>query len=164
MGSVTATSCRPKMFSLSTSICIIWDINNTGNTRAHMHIPITLAGLNWKMTVAAMINSGAFTLFISQKLAEKHNIRTRCLDQPITLLNIDRTPNKTGQITHMAPLQMTIGSVTKHWEFVVTDLGPEEVVLGIKWLKKMNPCVNWKEGTMEITNPTAEHVSLNWTE
>jgi predicted aspartyl protease len=152
------------MFSLSTATCTIRDINNTGNTRAHMHVPITLAGLNQRITVAAMIDSGASTLFINRKLVEKHNIRTCCLDQPITLLNIDGTPNRAGQITHVAPLQMTVGPVTESWEFVVTDLGPEEVVLGIEWLKKMNPCVNWKEGTMEIAESTAERIDLNRTE
>jgi predicted aspartyl protease len=126
-----------------------------------MHVPITLAGLNRKMTVAAMIDSGASTLFISQKLVKTHEIRTRRLEQPIQLLNIDGTPNRAGQITHVAPLQMTIGTVTEHWEFVVTDLGPEDVVLGIEWLKKMNPCVNWKEGTVEMEEPQIEQVRLN---
>ena len=36
-------------------------------------------------------------------------------------------------------------------EFLVTDLGPEEVVLGLPWLRKVNPEIDWAEGTLSLT-------------
>jgi hypothetical protein len=41
------------------------------------------------------------------------------------------------------------------------DLGPKDVVLGIEWLQKMNPCVDWKKGTVGIPEPQVEEFNLN---
>jgi hypothetical protein len=97
-----------------------------------------------------MVDSGASTLFISRAFVKTNHICTRKLEKPVTLYNIDGTENKAGAITEVAPLKMKSGPVEEHWEFVVTDLGPEDVVLGIEWLRKMNPAVNWAQGEMKF--------------
>ena len=33
---------------------------------------------------------------------------------------------------------------------MVTNLGPEDLVLGLPWLRKMNPAIDWREGTLEM--------------
>lgn len=123
--------------------------------------------------IAAMIDSGASTLFINQQLVENLKIQTRKLENPIPLFNIDGTKNKAGQIMEVAPLRLTIGNVTEYWEFVVTKLGPENLILGIEWLRKMNPSIDWTNRTVcmssEWTPPKAPHKQpepeeypLNW--
>ena len=36
--------------------------------------------------------------------------------------------------------------VEKQVIFTVTDIGPENLIIGIDWLRKHNPEIDWKEG------------------
>lgn len=83
-----------------------------------------------------MIDSGATQLFIHEDFCRQHKIFTVPLDDPITVYNIDGTLNKTGTISRKAVLKLTVGSYTFKEEFLVTNLGPEDVILGLPWLKK----------------------------
>jgi hypothetical protein len=44
------------------------------------------------------------------------------------------------------------------------DLGPEDIILGLPWLKKVNPTIDWDSGEIEISNsleqftPSPHHV------
>ncbi|KAE9396258.1 hypothetical protein BT96DRAFT_798850, partial [Gymnopus androsaceus JB14] len=49
---------------------------------------------------AAIIDSRATGLFINQHFIEQHHIQTQQLPHPITLYNVNGTPNTAGQITH----------------------------------------------------------------
>ena len=41
----------------------------------------------------------------------------------------------------------------KEWqEFLVMELGPEDVVLGLPWLRSTNPAIDWAKGTMKVEN------------
>lgn len=33
---------------------------------------------------------------------------------------------------------------------MVTDLGPEDVVLGLPWLRKANPTIDWNRGILDM--------------
>ena len=97
-----------------------------------------------------MIDSGASTLFINQRFIKKHNVTTRKLRNPIPVYNIDGTPNQAGQITHVAVLGMRIGEHEERAVFTVTDIGPEDVIIGIDWLRKHNPSIDWYEGLVTM--------------
>ena len=36
--------------------------------------------------------------------------------------------------------------------FLVTDIGKEDMILGLPWLKQYNPVIDWDKGTMDISN------------
>ena len=78
-----------------------------------------------------MVDSGASTLFLNKKFVEKHKVRTRKLAQPIEVFNIDGTPNQAGLITDVAVLQLEVGEHKEKAVFTVTDIGPENVIIGI---------------------------------
>ncbi|KAI5115593.1 hypothetical protein M0805_001632 [Coniferiporia weirii] len=48
--------------------------------------------------------------------------------------------------------------------FKVTSLGKEDIILGLPWLKRINPVINWLDGTITIakvttaTSLTQEHI------
>jgi hypothetical protein len=47
----------------------------------------------------------------------------------------------------------------KHTEqFLITELGNQKVILGLPWLQKHNPEINWKEGTLLWRTTTTEVV------
>ena len=82
-----------------------------------------------------MIDSGAMGLFIHQNFVDKHHISTRPLLHPITLYNINGTPNTAGRITHSAQLLSTIdNNQPQPLEYLVTNLGTENIILGLPWL------------------------------
>lgn len=112
----------------------------------HFHVPITLRGKHRSKEVTAMIDSGASTLFINKRFVKEHNVTTRKLKDSIPVYNIDGTPNQAGHITHVAVLGMRIGEHNKQAVFTVTDIGPEDVIIGIDWLQKHNPSIDWYEG------------------
>ncbi|SJL09284.1 uncharacterized protein ARMOST_12661 [Armillaria ostoyae] len=43
---------------------------------------------------------------------------------------------------------MTIGNHSERINFAVTDLGTKDLYLGHNWLKRHNPVINWKMGTI----------------
>jgi hypothetical protein len=40
----------------------------------------------------------------------------------------------------------------KPTNFLVTDLGSEDIILGLPWLRKVNPTIDWDFGEIEIPN------------
>ena len=125
-------------------------IPETRSSKSHFHISCYLEGRNRTTKVAAMVDSGATSLFIDQKYTSKHRMTKVPLDQPILLYNIDGSKNKAGSITHKVRLNLRIGQDKEKFDFYVTSLGPENVILGLPWLRHRNPHINWQEGTMRL--------------
>ena len=110
------------------------DVHETGSESEHFHISITISGVRRSKEVAAMVDSGASTLFINKRFVNENKVRTRRLKQPIPVYNIDGTLNRSGSIEEVAILNMKIGDHEERTIFTVTDIGPEDVIIGIDWL------------------------------
>ncbi|KIK66480.1 hypothetical protein GYMLUDRAFT_1026110, partial [Collybiopsis luxurians FD-317 M1] len=87
--------------------------------------------------------------------------QTTPLQQPINIFNIDGTPNWAGQITHFAHLALTVDDQERWTDFLVTNLGGEDIILGLPWLRKINPEVDWEKGQLSVKTQkvTIEDVS-----
>ena len=35
-------------------------------------------------------------------------------------------------------------------DFLVTDLGGEDVILGLPWLREANPSIDWEKGLLQV--------------
>ena len=97
-----------------------------------------------------MLDSQATGLFINCKYAAQCNLLTFSLNDQLPLYNIDGTPNKAGTITHFCQARLVAGDHDQEWDFLVTDLGPEDLILGLPWLRAVNPKVDWEDGTVEL--------------
>ena len=97
-----------------------------------------------------LIDSGASRPFIDTSIAEKHPENTMELDSPLRLELFDGQPSSAGEITHLYRDTIsfedgTIQMVT----FYVTKLHPTApIVLGLSWLREVNPIIDWKELTV----------------
>ena len=157
--SSSCTSSTPAATARSTSIydsisscrISVYDPN-----ASHFRIPVIIAGLNRSLRTPAMIDSGATALFINRRFVEKHKIFKHPLAHPIGVNNIDGTANKAGRMTHFARLKLTVGQRTEPTEFLITDLGPEDIILGLPWLKKVNPDIDWENGEIDIPSGPVE--------
>lgn len=97
-----------------------------------------------------MIDSGATGLFIHQRFVDMHRVMIHPLARAIPLHNIDGSRNQAGSITHYARLELSIGTHTERTEFLVTNIGPEDMILGLPWLRKINPQIDWTNGRVEV--------------
>jgi hypothetical protein len=61
---------------------------------------------------------------------------------------VDGTENKQGTIQYYMDLDLHVNSKTHMERFLITGLGNQKVILGLPWLRKHNPEINWKEGTL----------------
>ncbi|KIK50136.1 hypothetical protein GYMLUDRAFT_111508, partial [Collybiopsis luxurians FD-317 M1] len=110
-------------------------------------VPFTLFP-NEPAQVAASVPSPANPTTTTPNLA--HKLRTTPLQQPINIFNIDGTPNRAGQITHFAHLALTVDDQERWTDFLVTNLGGEDIILGLPWLQKINPEVDWEKGRLSV--------------
>ena len=97
------------------------------------------------MTTQALIDSGAQKSFIDENFLSKHRIPTKPLSCPVQLNMADGNPSQSGPVVNEALVQLTIAE--KHHEsfaLKVTRLLHNPVILGIDWLQKHNPAINWK--------------------
>jgi hypothetical protein len=104
-----------------------------------------------------MIDSGATGNFMSTKFAQENNIPTAKREDAYSLSAINGTKisssidqSKTQKLVDKMtrPLPMAIG---KHHEEITFDLigiANHEVVLGIPWLRKHNPTIDWAKGKL----------------
>jgi hypothetical protein len=139
----------------SISSCIIGTISGINTNDSHFRIPLRIKNKNSNIDTAAMIDSGATARFMNKDFAKKHWIQTRPLKKPIEVFNIDGTPNQAGRIERFARLDVTIDGFKGSTDFLVTDLGEENLILGLPWLREVNADVNWEEGSLRLRKPPA---------
>ncbi|KAF8230517.1 hypothetical protein L208DRAFT_1281675 [Tricholoma matsutake] len=118
------------------------------------------------VTTNVLLDSGAGGVFIDSKFVEQEGIKTYPLgytirakaehDDPhscsalIWATNVDGTLNRQGTITRYVKGKLHINGRSCPMEYLVTGLGKESVILGLSWLREVNPIINWKKGTLEF--------------
>ena len=98
-----------------------------------------------------LIDSGAQERFLDKKLALKRGIALTRLNKSITPINVDGTENKSGKIKYITWLNLYFGNIKMITRLLVTDLGKEQIILGLPWLQEYNPTIDWTKGTIDIS-------------
>ena len=107
-------------------------------------INVTFLFNKQKVAEIALLDSGATNNFIDQKAVERLHVQTTRLPQPHILYNVDKTENKSGQITRYIDLEITRGMEVCIQRFYIADLGTNHFILGFPWLYKFNPQIDWQ--------------------
>ena len=124
---------------------LISDLNNTS-----MRIPIQIGAKGEPVSTHALIDSGAEGQFIDVNFAKKNKLPLFPLKRPIPVRNVDNTLNSQGPITHCTWRTTYFNGKRIFTRFLITALGKQEVILGLPWLRKYNPVINWAKGTLEL--------------
>ena len=86
---------------------------------------------------------------IDEQLVKEEQIKTKPVNVPFEVFNIDRTKNR--EVTWIAPLKVKINRHKEQIDVAVTDLNGMDIFLEYDWLVKHNPEVNWNIGTIWFT-------------
>jgi predicted aspartyl protease len=130
--------------------CKLNTVYELNSLSSHFRIEVNLRGGKLNQKLAAMVDSGATALFMGKTYADSLGICTFVLKRPIKVYNIDGTPNSAGEIQRFARLALTVDGY-EHWvDFLITDLGGEGVILGLPWLRRINPNIDWEKGRLSV--------------
>ena len=103
------------------------------------------------VSVRVLLDSGATSLFMSKKLAERQGFKLEKLNKPIKVRNVDGSDNKRGSITHEVEVNLYYRGHIERVRMDVCELGKTEVILGMPWLTAHNPEINWETGEVRMT-------------
>ena len=107
----------------------------------------------------ALIDSGATENFIDYCTVTKLRLRTRKLEKPRTIFNVDKTLNTNGSITQSCDLYANRGNKKVRQQFYVTNLGRNEIILGYPWLREFNLEINWQTANVLSPRTTLETIT-----
>ena len=102
----------------------------TGTTRDAMRIPVTLQTTQKKVPVEAFLDCGANECFISQRFIDEHRLGVRYMKTPHKIENANGSPNAGGNLRYYIDLTVTTGTQSHPLQFYITDIGPDNLVLG----------------------------------
>lgn len=107
-----------------------------------VRVPITIPCEFEDITLYPLIDNGSTHCLISPATVERYRLRPFILRVPMTISNSDGSSNRNGPITAAVPLCFDMGNYTMTADFYVADVGSEEAILGMTWLRTYNPEIN----------------------
>ena len=117
---------------------------------SHYRVNVCLQEKGLELKTAAMVDSGATALFLDERFVRKHKIPTFLMKKALPIYNVDGTENRAGKIERCASLRLTVDQMSAWMDFLVTDLGGENVILGLPWLREANPSIDWEKGLLQV--------------
>ena len=116
-----------------------------------MQIGVKKTDTHERVSVKALLDSGATGLFMSKKCAERGGFKLIKLGKPIVVQNVDGTGNSGGSITHEVEVNLYFKGHVERVRMDVYDLEKTEVILGMPWLQVHNPEIDWEKGEVKMT-------------
>lgn len=102
-----------------------------------------------------MIDSGANTSFVDERLVQAHGWPTVAKEQADFVQLADGHSRTSDRLLRDAPLQM--GSYEDLETFHVVRLSSPTVILGKGWLERLNPAVDWRANRLRFSYMGVEH-------
>ena len=121
------------------------------STEIRVKVGIVTLDTGKTLELEALLDCGATGMFIDKEYAEAHNLSQRKLPRAIPVYNVDGMLNSAGSITHEVDLWITVKGHRERCTFEVVNLGKTCLILGMTWLKKHNPEIDWKTGNILFT-------------
>jgi reverse transcriptase-like protein/integrase-like protein len=108
--------------------------------------PVTIQTSNERATRRALLDSGAIESFLHLQIIEELKLFTHNLDWPRKVCNVDRMDNWLGEVIKEVQMQVTHESHCQAHQFLVADIGEDDIILGYPFFKAANPMVDWPTG------------------
>ena len=119
-----------------------------------LRFPIRLQYRARTVTTTALIDCGATGNFIDPSLVSRLLLPSRTIP-PLQAFNVDGTANKQGRITAATTVHCQAANFEDDLKLMIVGLGRSQVVLGMPWLVKHNPQIDWEKKTVTLPD---EHI------
>jgi len=103
------------------------------------------------VTVEALLNSGATGLVMSSEFARKQGFKLKKLERPMQVRNVDGSFNKEGPIENTVEVNIYYQGHRERMEIDVIGGQKWTVILGMLWLARHNPEIDWRIGEVKMT-------------
>jgi len=127
-------------------------LRKMGDKQLNIRVKLTTTDTHKTFCKQALVDSESTSSCISWKFIKENNLDTIQLPFPITCYNTDGTTNKSGSITEVVRMNMTIGDHQELIQLSVTNLGNHDLFLGYDWLQKHSLSINWKDSSISLQN------------
>ena len=103
------------------------------------------------ITVEALLDSGATGIVMSSEFAGKQGFKLKKLKRPMQVRNVDGTFNKERPIENTVEVNLYFKGHVEKTEIDVIGGQKWSVIIGMPWLARHNPEVNWRTGEVKMT-------------
>ncbi|MGH2639675.1 MAG: retropepsin-like aspartic protease, partial [Rhabdochlamydiaceae bacterium] len=134
-------------------------VQHLGNTGTLLNIsPLIKLNANVEGKPAVvLVDCGASCCFINQQLAEQHHLIKHKLQKASTPVELATgIVARSNHIVTNANIQ--IDSYSDQLNFVSVPLKGCDAILGMTWLKKFNPQINWELGALSFVHNGQTHL------
>jgi len=124
-----------------------------GRTLREVTVKIGLDRIDMQegITVEALLDSGATGLVMSSEFAKKQGFKLKKLEKPINVRNVDGSFNKERPIENTVEVNIYYQGHRERTEIDVIGGQKWTVILGILWLARHNPEIDWRTGEVKMT-------------
>ena len=113
---------------------------------------IRLSGRIAAHPVTFLLDSGASGNFVSSSFARLHRLRPSSVSSSSPLVTLaDGRQQATGGLVSFVSTR--ISSLVEPLDFTVTELQGFDAILGMPWLRRHNPAIDWQRGSVTIVDP-----------
>jgi hypothetical protein len=130
----------------------------SGEGADHLFIIVELKERRMK----ALIDSGAQGNFISPRIVNELRLDWNQKDEPYSLNTVEGTSVSygNGTVDREATLVMRTARQEEQITLDITDTSQHDVILGIPWLRKHNPQIDWITGQLQwgVLTPAQDHI------
>ena len=133
------------------------DVDSTRASRvddyriASVRVPgqlIKLSATVNKHKAVAMVDSGSTGDFVSEEFVQRNRLVSRYYESPKTVWLAD---GKEHTVRSYIECRVNMGELTEKVELAVIPLAGYDVILGIPWLKRQSPVINWNTSAVNVT-------------
>jgi len=109
------------------------------------------------ITVEALLDSGATGLVMSSEFAKKQGFKLKKLERPMNVRNVDGSLNKEEPIENTVEVNIYYQEHRERTEIDVIGGQKWMVILGMTWLVRHNPEIDWRTGEVKMTRCPEEY-------
>ena len=144
----------------TTSSLVIASVLVANKSERAIHFPIHLQYGARTVVTTTLVDCGATGNFIDPSLVHWLLLPSRLI-LPLQALNIDRTPHKQGQITAATCIHCQATAFEDSLSLMIVGLGWAQVILGMPWLTKNNPWIDWIKKTIRFNEEHIQKTTLS---
>lgn len=131
-----------------------------------MYLPIKIMSekqASIEIIKEAFLDSGATGKFINQNFANKSGLKLEKIEKPISVYNMDGTPNKKGMIKYYLELNIEIHEQTRKEQLMVTGLGKKRLFWDFLGLNEQSQSSTGTKGLLNGKQPKGPKLDRsNW--